>query len=98
MSKVPVNGPDTCEVFRWQRSHSQLYDEKEKLSKQIPWNYAKFLIDGSTGRVIKYVTPVEDPQELESALNKLLMPRKDRDQLEKLERNGMEAQGSELLA
>ena len=45
MEKIEVNGPNTHEVFKFLRQHSPLYDEKKKEIKEIPWNFAKFLVN-----------------------------------------------------
>lgn len=76
MSKINVNGPETSEVYRWLRTNSVLYDKKTKKSKLIPWNYAKFLIDGSTGKVVKYMSSVNEPHEIHPALKELLKIKK----------------------
>ena len=58
-AKIEVNGPNTCEVYKFLRRNSELYDDKKKQSKEIPWNFAKFLVDGQ-GKVISYHNPKID--------------------------------------
>eukprot|EP01015_Nassula_variabilis_P027757 TRINITY_DN5728_c0_g1_i8.p1 TRINITY_DN5728_c0_g1~~TRINITY_DN5728_c0_g1_i8.p1 ORF type:complete len:184 (-),score=16.86 TRINITY_DN5728_c0_g1_i8:26-577(-) len=55
-AKVDVNGHNTHEVYRYLRTKSPLYDERTGLSKQIPWNFSKFLVD-SQGNVCKVYPP-----------------------------------------
>jgi len=47
--KIEVNGPNAHEVFKFLRVHSDLNDAKvekgKKAVKEIPWNFAKFLVD-----------------------------------------------------
>uniref|UniRef100_A0A7S3KDL8 Glutathione peroxidase n=1 Tax=Euplotes crassus TaxID=5936 RepID=A0A7S3KDL8_EUPCR len=59
-SKVDVNGPDTHEVFKFCRRHSPLYDAEKDVVQNIPWNFAKFLIDNK-GQVVEYYTPKQNP-------------------------------------
>ena len=63
-SKVDVNGENTCEVYKFLRSGStDLYDEKKKEAKEIPWNFAKFIVNRD-GKVISYHNPKVDPVDL----------------------------------
>ena len=43
--KTEVNGKNAHEVFKFLRANSELYDKKEKTAKEIPWNFAKFLLN-----------------------------------------------------
>ena len=69
--KTEVNGPNTCEVYRFLRQNSELYDEKKKQSKEIPWNFAKFLVNGE-GKVVSYHNPRIEPKDLEKQISALL--------------------------
>ena len=60
-SKIDVNGEDSHEVFKFCRRHSELYDEKNDTMKNVPWNFAKFLID-SEGQVVEYYNPKQNPE------------------------------------
>ena len=59
-----MNGKNTHPVFIYLRNNSELYDPKSKTSKLIPFNFAKFLIDGS-GKVVGYFPPAIEFEELE---------------------------------
>ncbi|CAI2379803.1 unnamed protein product [Moneuplotes crassus] len=59
-SKIDVNGPNTHEVFRFCRRHSPLYDDETDTIQNIPWNFAKFLID-EEGNVVNYYSPKSNP-------------------------------------
>lgn len=61
--KICVNGKTTHPVYNYLRSNSSLFDPKKKTSKEIPWNFAKFLVDGN-GQVIKYYEPKTFPEDI----------------------------------
>ena len=61
--KIEVNGQNPHEIFRYLRCNSELWDSKKKRAKEIPWNFAKFMID-SNGKVIKYYNPRINPLQL----------------------------------
>ena len=61
-SKIDVNGANSHEVFKFCRRYSPLYDEKKDTLQNIPWNFAKFLID-ENGQVVDYYTPKQNPEE-----------------------------------
>ena len=43
--KIDVNGPNTDEVYRFLRINSELNNPQKKEVKEIPWNFAKFIVD-----------------------------------------------------
>jgi glutathione peroxidase len=43
--KIDVNGANTHEVYKYLRANSELYDKCKKDVKEIPWNFAKFLVN-----------------------------------------------------
>ena len=49
MEKVEINGPNTHEVYKFLRLNSELYDPSQKRAREIPWNFAKFIVDARTG-------------------------------------------------
>jgi len=56
-----VNGPETCELYRWLRQHSVLNQKnngQKSSCKPITWNYAKLLVDRN-GNVKKYYDPTQ---------------------------------------
>ena len=58
--KCEVNGKNCSSIWKYLRLNSELYDKKKKKSKEIPWNFAKFLISAD-GQIIKYYSPRVDP-------------------------------------
>ena len=71
MEKCEVNGTDCHEVFKYLRCNSSLWDAKKKVAKEIPWNFAKFLMSGD-GKVIQYFSPRVDPVALISHIEQRL--------------------------
>lgn len=55
-AKIEVNGPNSHEVYKYLRCNSELHDQKKKEVKEIPWNFAKFLVN-SKGEVVSYHNP-----------------------------------------
>jgi glutathione peroxidase len=70
-SKVDINGSNTHPVFKYLRTHSELHDPATGLTKEIPWNFAKFLLD-KEGNVIKFFHPTVEPKNFETDVQKLL--------------------------
>jgi glutathione peroxidase len=58
--KCDVNGKQCSSVWKYLRLNSELFDKKKKKAKEIPWNFAKFLISGD-GQILKYYNPRVDP-------------------------------------
>lgn len=54
--KTEVNGPNSHEVFKYCRINSELLDSKKMEVKEIPWNFAKFLLNAE-GKVVSYYNP-----------------------------------------
>jgi len=71
--KSDINGPNTCEVYKFLRSTTpELYDEENETVMEVPWNFAKFILDGSTGKVTSYHNPRVSPLSLRPLIEKLL--------------------------
>ena len=70
-SKIDVNGPSCHPLYKYLRAGSDLYDPVNKTFQQIPWNFAKFLID-SEGKVVKMYAPDVNPESIEKDLEPLL--------------------------
>ena len=70
-AKIDVNGKDSCEVYKYLRQNSELYDSAKKEAKEIPWNFAKFIVDRN-GKVISYHNPKVDPESLVKNIEELL--------------------------
>ena len=60
MEKCNVNGSDCHDVWKWLRVNSDLYDSEKRRAREIPWNFAKFLVD-KDGKILKYFNPRIDP-------------------------------------
>ena len=66
-AKIEVNGKNTHPIFNFLRSNSELLNPVSGLVKNIPWNFAKFLVDGE-GKVIAYHPPTTDPLSLKDQI------------------------------
>jgi|TARA_A100001015_G_scaffold163286_1_gene181510 glutathione peroxidase len=62
-SKINVNGSQACELYAFLKG--QRADEEG--NADIPWNFAKFLVDG-TGEVIGRFSPQTAPEELKTVI------------------------------
>lgn len=69
-SKIEVNGPNTHDIFKYLRMNSELKVSENK-AKQIPWNFAKFLVNHE-GKVIKFYHPNVDHKTIENEIEQLL--------------------------
>ena len=66
-----MNGADANPVYQFLRRHSSLYDEDKRVASEIPWNFAKFLVDRD-GHVVEYFEPIVEPESLIPNIEKLL--------------------------
>ena len=64
--KINVNGEDTHPLYKYLKNES-----KGLLSKNIKWNFTKFLID-KDGNVIKRYAPVVSPLKIKTDIENLL--------------------------
>lgn len=69
-AKTVVNGADTHPLFIYLKDKSELNKEEKGLGN-IPWNFAKFLMDGE-GKTVKFYHSTVKPKEIEGDINKLL--------------------------
>jgi glutathione peroxidase len=65
--KVEVNGPDTHPVYRYLRNRSALFDNSKRQAKLIPWNFAKFLLNGK-GEVVHFFEPGDSLDDVRKAV------------------------------
>lgn len=70
-AKTEVNGEKTCEVYKYLRNNSELYDTAKHQAKEIPWNFAKFFVNAE-GKVVSYFPPKTLPDELENNIKTML--------------------------
>ena len=66
-SKIEVNGDGACALYKFLKSAQP--DEEGK--EDIPWNFTKFLVDGS-GAVVKRFGPQMTPEEIGEAMGQYL--------------------------
>lgn len=72
MDKANVNGPNAHEVFKFLRSHSELHDAENHSVGHIHWNFGKFLVDGATGKQVRYLHSRSEPEEVLAAIKEHL--------------------------
>jgi glutathione peroxidase len=65
-AKIDVNGDHTHPLFTFLKEQ-----KKGVLSKNIKWNFTKFLIDGN-GQVVERYAPTTDPAKMEEDIIKVL--------------------------
>lgn len=70
-AKCDVNGENTHEVYQFLRRHSELYDEETQTVGEIPWNFAKFLINPE-GHVVRYNDQKISPEEMLPTIEEML--------------------------
>ena len=70
-SKIDVNGPNAHPVYQYLRFHSSLYDKDKQVAGEIPWNFAKFLVNAD-GQVTNYYGPQTDPDTIVPDIEALL--------------------------
>lgn len=66
-SKIEVNGPGTCDLYRFLKSGHP----DEEGNEDIAWNFTKFLV-GRDGQVIERFGPATPPEEIEQTLKEHL--------------------------
>ena len=64
--KIDVNGKDAHPLYKYLKDEA-----KGLLSKDIKWNFTKFLVDRN-GKVISRFAPTYEPQKLALTINELL--------------------------
>ena len=62
-SKIDVNGTQACDLYNMLKSERA----DEEGNTDIPWNFAKFLVDGN-GQVVGRFSPQTAPEELKEII------------------------------
>lgn len=70
-SKIEVNGPNTDPIYVYLKTNTKEFNKEDKELKNIPWNFAKFLVN-KEGKVIQYYSPNENPKEMISQIENML--------------------------
>lgn len=71
LAKQHVNGADTCEIYRWLRLNSSLFNKATNMAKKIEWNYGKFLVSRD-GSMVKYFSSTTAPDAMLDDIKKCL--------------------------
>lgn len=69
-SKIEVNGQNTHDIYKYLKVNSKVMNTTEGL-KNIPWNFAKFLVDYD-GKVVGFYEPKIKPNEMVKDIEALL--------------------------
>ena len=59
-------------MYRFLRRNSELYNAAKDQTSEIPWNFAKFIVN-KQGQVVKYMGPREDPNDAISLIEKMVL-------------------------
>ena len=70
-SKIEVNGENAHPIYQFLRMNSPLYNAEEKKASEIPWNFAKFLVNAE-GEVVHYHGPRDNPLYFQSEIEQML--------------------------
>lgn len=70
LNKIEVNGPNTHPIYKYLKYNSNQMKTENGL-KNIPWNFAKFLVD-KDGKVISFYEPKIKPVQMVNDIEKLL--------------------------
>ena len=69
--KGDVNGENAQKTYQILRSRSSLHNKETGKTAEIPWNFAKFLVDAD-GNVIEYFDPKTPPLAIKPKIEDLL--------------------------
>ncbi len=69
-AKIDVNGPNTHPIYQFLRQHSSLAQPDGK-AKQIPWNFAKFIIQ-ENGTRADFFLPTVKPFDMEEQIKRMV--------------------------
>jgi glutathione peroxidase len=69
-SKIELNGPNSHPVYIYLKYNTEELKSEAGL-KNIPWNFAKFLVDRN-GKVVGYYSPKVKPVDMANDILKLL--------------------------
>ena len=71
MGKSDVNGENANDVFKVLRMKSSLFNPKTGLTKEVPWNFSKFIVTANL-ETVEFISPRVDPNEITPAIEKAL--------------------------
>ena len=69
-AKIEVNGQNAHPIYQFLRSHSSLA-QPDGTAKQIPWNFAKFIVKDNGARADFYL-PTVKPLDMEETIKAML--------------------------
>ena len=63
MAKSDVNGEHANDVYKLLRIKSSLFNPKSGLTKEVPWNFSKFLVTANLESV-EFINPRVEPADI----------------------------------
>ena len=70
-SKIEINGDNCHPLYKFLRRNSSLHDQKTGKTQEIPWNFAKFLVD-SNGNVVQFYPSDVEPKSFRTKIEEIL--------------------------
>ena len=70
-AKIDVNGKNTHLIYKYFKWNSKELNIGNNIVKEVPWNFAKFLVD-SEGNVLRFYNPKIEPKILEPDIKSFL--------------------------
>ena len=60
-------------MYKFLRNNTEaLYDPENDVVQEVPWNFAKFILDGVTGQVVSYYNPRISPLSLRKEIEGII--------------------------
>ena len=72
MGKSDVNGEKANDVYKILRIKSSLFNKTSRLTKEVPWNFTKFIVSADL-QVIEFISPSVDPKDIFPKIEELLL-------------------------
>ena len=71
MAKSDINGANTCEIYKFLRIKSRLFNAEKNEARVVPWNFTKFIVAGDLSTV-DYFNPRHAVEEVEAKIQEVL--------------------------
>ena len=66
-----MNGELASPAFRFLRRKSELHSDRKMMTKQVPWNFTKFLVNRNADKVV-FLHPRTSQKDIVSAIKKMI--------------------------
>ena len=71
MSKSEINGATTNAIFKLIRTKSRLFNAATGLTREVPWNFTKFVVNSDL-TIVEYFNPRAELDEVDQSINSIL--------------------------